>query len=89
MWGLHYEAERAKFCSSVSPYSAVLYSTHNDMLVTSVPCRAEVNTGATHRVVRDYLAHYGYADTLAAFDSVAGLEAPEPAPARCANLASV
>jgi len=47
--------------------------------------RVDVDAGATHRVVRDYLAHYGYADTLAAFDAVAGLEdAPAPASARCA-----
>ena len=45
--------------------------------------RAEVDAGATHRVVRDYLAHYGYADTLAAFNGVAGLEAAELSPARC------
>ncbi len=45
--------------------------------------RVDVDAGATHRVVRDYLAHYGYADTLAAFDAVAGLEdAPAPASAR-------
>lgn len=34
-------------------------------------------------MVRDYLAHYGYADTLAAFDAVAGLETAEQSPARC------
>ncbi len=66
-----------------------MYITYTDKLITHVRGRAEVNTGATHRVVRDYLAHFGYADTLAAFDSVAGLEPPEPATARCANLASV
>ncbi len=35
-------------------------------------CRVELPAGATHQIVRDYLVHYGYADTLAAFDSAAG-----------------
>jgi len=52
--------------------------------------RVDVDAGATHRVVRDYLAHYGYADTLAAFDAVAGLEdAPAPASAGCAPPTSI
>ncbi len=34
--------------------------------------RVELPAGATHQIVRDYLVHYGYADTLAAFDSAAG-----------------
>ena len=34
--------------------------------------RTELPAGATHQIVRDYLVHYGYADTLAAFDSAAG-----------------
>ncbi len=29
--------------------------------------------GTVHRVVRQYLLHYGYADTLQAFDAAAGL----------------
>ena len=34
--------------------------------------RVDLPAGATHQIVRDYLVHYGYADTLAAFDSAAG-----------------
>lgn len=33
-----------------------------------------ISAGLTHRIVRDYLLHYGYADTLAAFDQAAGVE---------------
>ncbi len=38
-----------------------------------LPDRIELPAGATHQIVRDYLVHYGYADTLAAFDSAAGV----------------
>ena len=41
--------------------------------VISVLDRIELLAGATHQIVRDYLVHYGYADTLAAFDSAAGV----------------
>ena len=49
---------------------------HDVMHVPTCACvghaRVELPAGATHQIVRDYLVHYGYADTLAAFDSAAG-----------------
>ncbi len=36
-------------------------------------CRLEVPAGVTHQLVRQYLLHFGYAGTLAAFDAAAGL----------------
>ena len=41
--------------------------------LSRLPDRIELPAGATHQIVRDYLVHYGYADTLAAFDSAAGV----------------
>ena len=32
-----------------------------------------VSAGEVHQIVRNYLLHYGYADTLAAFDTAAGM----------------
>ncbi len=37
------------------------------------PCSIPVSPGTTHQLVRQYLLHYGYADTLRAFDAAAGL----------------
>lgn len=34
--------------------------------------RIELQPGASHKVVRDFLVHFGYGNTLAAFDSAAG-----------------
>ena len=37
-------------------------------------CRsAVVSAGEVHQLVQDYLLHYGYADSLAAFDAAAGM----------------
>ncbi|KAI7842482.1 hypothetical protein COHA_003836 [Chlorella ohadii] len=36
-----------------------------------------VSAGEVHQIVRDYLLHYGYADTLAAFDTAAGMAEAE------------
>ena len=36
-------------------------------------CSIDVPAGVTHQLVRNYLLFYGYADTLAAFDTSAGL----------------
>jgi Ran-binding protein 9/10 len=45
-------------------------------------CRLHVPAGVTHQLVRQYLLHFGYADTLRAFDSAAGvLPDDEAAPA--------
>lgn len=35
-------------------------------------CSIAIPAGVTHRLVRNYLLHYGYAKTLRAFDSAAG-----------------
>ena len=47
--------------------------------------------GVTHQLVRQYLLHFGYADTLRAFDAAAGvLPSDEAAPADrwvCSKLA--
>ena len=39
----------------------------------SVVCSLHVPAGVTHQLVRQYLLHFGYADTLRAFDSAAGV----------------
>ena len=36
-------------------------------------CSIAIPAGVTHRLVRNYLLHYGYAKTLRAFDSAAGI----------------
>jgi hypothetical protein len=39
----------------------------------------------THRLIRNYLLHYGYADTLAAFDAASGTDAEAESTSRCAG----
>lgn len=41
-------------------------------------CSIPIPAGVTHRLVREYLLHYGYADTLHAFDSAAGTTEDAP-----------
>ncbi len=41
-------------------------------------CSIPIPAGVTHRLVREYLLHYGYADTLSAFDSAAGTTEDAP-----------
>ncbi|GIL63044.1 hypothetical protein Vafri_17192 [Volvox africanus] len=52
--------------------------------------RIPVSPGITHEIVRQYLLHYGYEDTLRAFDEAAGLieEAQQPATAVEGDAAS-
>lgn len=38
-------------------------------------CSIEIPAGVTHRLVRNYLLHHGYAGTLAAFDNASGANA--------------
>lgn len=57
---------------------------HAFLLVPGAPfhsrlrCRIPVCPGTTHQVVRQYLLHYGYEDTLRAFDVAAGLAGEDP-----------
>ncbi|KAG2484878.1 hypothetical protein HYH03_016362 [Edaphochlamys debaryana] len=55
--------------------------------------RIPVSSGTSHQLVRQYLLHYGYEDTLRAFDEAAGLggegassSAPAPASSDAASL---
>ncbi|EIE19632.1 SPRY-domain-containing protein [Coccomyxa subellipsoidea C-169] len=41
-------------------------------------CSISIPAGVTHRLVREYLLHYGYADTLRAFDTAAGTTEDAP-----------
>lgn len=43
------------------------------------PCRVSVSPHTAHQIVRQYLLHYGYGDTLGAFDAEAGFRAEEEA----------
>mmetsp|Transcript_31838 Transcript_31838/g.82435 ORF Transcript_31838/g.82435 Transcript_31838/m.82435 type:complete len:483 (-) Transcript_31838:738-2186(-) len=45
-----------------------------------VVSRMEVAPGVTHSIVRDYLTHFGYGSTLAAFNAAAGFREGEEAP---------
>lgn len=48
-------------------------------------CSISIPAGVTHRLVREYLLQYGYADTLRAFDTAAGTteDAPQLGTSRC------
>ena len=49
--------------------------------------RIPIPAGVTHRLVRGYLMHFGYAHTLSVFDSAAGStpDSAEVAGCRCGN----
>ncbi|KAK9826873.1 hypothetical protein WJX81_006034 [Elliptochloris bilobata] len=82
--GLHSKNEQVTVNFGADPFRfdlAAMVQEEAEQQAVAVQ-RAEVDAGAMHRVVRDYLAHYGYADTLAAFDSVAGLDGSESVPVR-------
>eukprot|EP00198_Chlamydomonas_reinhardtii_P005705 XP_001695041.1 predicted protein [Chlamydomonas reinhardtii] len=49
--------------------------------------RIPVSPGTSHALVRQYLLHYGYADTLAAFDAAAGITAAADSSASAAAAA--
>lgn len=63
-------------------------STHNGEsfgLTAISTCSIAIPAGVTHRLVRNYLLHYGYAKTLRAFDSAAGISPDadsQPCPSR-------
>ena len=65
-----------------SPLQHTHTHTHTETHTHSVP----LASSTVHDVVRGYLLHYGFADTLAAFDSAAGLAGIEQ-PMRWALLA--
>ena len=48
-------------------------------------CSISIPAGVTHRLVREYLLQYGYADTLRAFDTAAGTteDVPQLGTSRC------
>ncbi|BDA46674.1 Ran-binding protein 10 [Coccomyxa sp. Obi] len=78
--GLHSPGECIVVNFGASPFAFKLDAMleeereQQEAAVQSIPIPA----GVTHRLVREYLLHYGYADTLRAFDAAAGTTEDAP-----------
>lgn len=62
-------------CTALQMFRLTLPSPHP----SPFPCRVSVSPHTAHQIVRQYLLHYGYGDTLGAFDAEAGFRAEEEA----------